>query len=60
MNDEKYREDEARKRLGKILRGAFSGPPTPLKEIPKQKAKRAVKVSSRASAASGKNVAPKP
>jgi hypothetical protein len=28
--------DEAEQRLKKIMRGAFSGPPTPLKDIPKR------------------------
>jgi len=36
--------DETQQRLQKILQGAFSGPPTPLKDIPtrwgKQRAKR--------------------
>jgi hypothetical protein len=27
-------EDEVTQRLQKILKGAFSGPPTPLKDIP--------------------------
>jgi hypothetical protein len=37
MNQEanKYGDEEAQQRLQKILQGAFSGPPTPLKDIPK-------------------------
>jgi hypothetical protein len=34
--DEKYSEKETQERLQKILQGAFSGPPTPLKDIPKR------------------------
>jgi hypothetical protein len=32
--------DEAKERLAKILRGAFSSPPTHLKDIPKKRAKK--------------------
>jgi len=43
MNDDQ-RDDEAQQRLAKILESAFSGPPTPLKNIPtrwgKQRAER--------------------
>jgi hypothetical protein len=28
--------EETRQRLGALLRGAFDGPPTPLKDIPKR------------------------
>jgi hypothetical protein len=31
---ELFDEEEAEQRLQKILQGAFSGPPTPLKDIP--------------------------
>lgn len=33
---DQYGKDEAVERLQKIMRGAFSGPPTPLKDIPKK------------------------
>jgi hypothetical protein len=32
--DDDFSEQETKHRLEKILRGAFSGPPTPLKDIP--------------------------
>ena len=35
--DEHFGAEETDQRLGKILRGAFSGPPTPLKAIPKKR-----------------------
>ncbi len=34
MSDEQYDAEETEQRLQKILKGAFSGPPTPLKDIP--------------------------
>jgi hypothetical protein len=33
---DQYSEQETQRRLEAILRGAFSGPPTPLKDIPKR------------------------
>jgi hypothetical protein len=33
---EQYNEQQTRRRLQKVLRGAFDGPPTPLKDIPKK------------------------
>jgi hypothetical protein len=33
-NDEQYSDKETQRRLNAILHGAFSGPPTPLKDIP--------------------------
>jgi hypothetical protein len=32
-----YSEQETEQRLQRLLRGAFAGPPTPLKDIPKKK-----------------------
>jgi hypothetical protein len=32
--DDQHSADETKQRLKKVLRGAFSGPPTPLKDIP--------------------------
>jgi hypothetical protein len=34
QNDIRFSEEETEQRLQKVLRGAFSGPPTPLKDIP--------------------------
>jgi hypothetical protein len=34
MDDDQYSAEETEQRLQKILRGAFAGPPTPLKDIP--------------------------
>lgn len=34
MDDNEQSPDETEQRLRKILEGAFSGPPTPLKDIP--------------------------
>ena len=36
QNVDSFGEQEARQRLADVLRGAFSGPPTPLKAIPKR------------------------
>jgi hypothetical protein len=33
-NDEQFSAEETEQRLQKTLRAAFSGPPTPLKDIP--------------------------
>ena len=54
--------DETDQRLRAILKGAFAGPPTPLKAIPKRngESRSAAKVSVRVSAASAKNGRPKP
>ena len=38
--DYRYSTKEADQRLRKILRGAFSGPPTPLKDIPVSQGRR--------------------
>jgi hypothetical protein len=34
MNNGQHNDEETGRRLQKILQGAFSGPPTPLKDIP--------------------------
>jgi len=48
-----YNDEEAQRRLKSALRGAFRGPPTPLKRIPKKSGEsRTTKVRS----ASGANV----
>jgi hypothetical protein len=49
-------------RLKKILAGAFAGPPTPLKAIPKKNGepRSAAKKKVVSSAASAKNARPKP
>ncbi len=36
MNDGQVSEKETKQRLQAALRGAFAGPPTPLKDIPKR------------------------
>jgi hypothetical protein len=36
MSTDQYDPAETEQRLQKILQGAFSGPPTPLKDIPKR------------------------
>jgi hypothetical protein len=36
QNDGQYSLSETQERLGALLRGAFAGPPTPLKDIPKR------------------------
>jgi hypothetical protein len=33
IEKDRYSDEETKQRLQKILRGAFSGPPTPLKDI---------------------------
>jgi hypothetical protein len=40
QSEDHYTKDERDQRLSKILRGAFSGPPTPLKDIPVSQGKR--------------------
>jgi len=34
QDDDQHAPEEAKRRLRKILKGAFAGPPTPLKNIP--------------------------
>jgi hypothetical protein len=36
MDTDQFRKKETEQHLKKILRGAFAGPPTPLKDIPKK------------------------
>jgi len=36
LSEQKHNEQEAQRRLDAILQGAFSGPPMPLKDIPKR------------------------
>ena len=38
-SDEKFDAAETQRRLESILRGAFSGPPKPMKDIPRKRAK---------------------
>jgi hypothetical protein len=40
QSDDSFSEDETLQRIGAVLRGAFAGPPTPLKEIPKRNGKQ--------------------
>jgi hypothetical protein len=39
QSDDQYSAEETGQRLQKILQGAFSGSPTPLKDIPKRNGK---------------------
>ena len=58
-----YSEAEIQDRLRRTLAGAFSGPPTPLKAIPKRSGESrrlAKKAASSAAAANGKSGRPKP
>jgi hypothetical protein len=62
---QRFNAAEAAQRLKKVLRGAFAGPPTPLKDIPKKtgESRRAgsKKTTRRASsAATSKNARPAP
>jgi hypothetical protein len=36
QSSDDYQREQTERRLQKILHGAFSGPPTPLKDIPKK------------------------
>jgi hypothetical protein len=36
QSDDSFSEEETARRVEAALRGAFSGPPTPLKDIPKR------------------------
>jgi hypothetical protein len=38
--DEKFSKQEAKERLETALRGAFKTPPTPMKSLPRKRAKR--------------------
>jgi len=57
-SDESYSDEETRQRLRKILRGAFSGPPTPLKAVPTKQGKPRAKKASSASRATAKTERP--
>jgi hypothetical protein len=50
---------ETDQRLEKILRGAFSGPPTPLKDIPKKSGESRASKAGSASSATAKTVQPR-
>jgi hypothetical protein len=54
------RNPETEQRLQKILQGAFSGPPTPLKDIPKRNGESRVVKDRSASAASAKTAKRRP
>jgi hypothetical protein len=57
-SDDQYSDKEAMRRLKSALSGAFSGPPTPLKHIPKKSGEsRATKARS-ASGANARNAQP--
>jgi len=57
-DNDQYSEQETQRRLKSALRGAFRGPPTPLKRIPKKSGEsRAIKARS-ASGANARNAQP--
>jgi hypothetical protein len=53
------KRSETKERLQAILRGAFSGPPTPLKGIPKKNGKQRAPRARTASGASAKTAPPR-
>jgi hypothetical protein len=58
-HDEMHKPEETEQRLRKILRGAFSGPPTPLKAVPTRHGqKRAATKPSRSPKAKNRIVSP--
>ena len=58
MQDDRYSDKETEQRLRKALAGAFVGPPTPLKAIPKRngESRSVAKKKAISSGASAKNV----
>jgi hypothetical protein len=59
-NDDQYSDEEIQRRLDTSLRGAFSGPPTPLKDIPTRVGEsRKKRRTSGASSASARTVSPR-
>ncbi len=53
-----YSGQETAERLRKVLKGAFSGPPTPLKELPTKQGKVRKSAKSSASRANAKTAPP--
>jgi len=55
-----YSAEETEQRLRKIMRGAFAGPPTPLKDIPTRagESRQSARKKSRVSAATAKSERP--
>jgi hypothetical protein len=53
-----YNDKEAQRRLNSVLRGAFSGPPTPLKRIPKKSGESRASIARGASGANARNAQP--
>ena len=43
MDTDQFSKKETEQRLQKILQGAFAGPPTPLKDIPKRNGESRIK-----------------
>jgi hypothetical protein len=56
MDDDQYSPDEVKRRLQKMLRGAFSGPPTTLKDIPKKAGESGAPRAGSASSATADNI----
>jgi len=61
MADDQYNAKEIERRLQKTLQGAFSGPPTPLKDILTRdgESRKTRRTTSGASSASAKSVSPR-
>jgi hypothetical protein len=57
-DNDQYSGQEAQHRLKSVLRGAFSGPPTPLKHIPKRSGESRAPKAHNASGANARNVQP--
>jgi hypothetical protein len=51
---DQHSEQETQRRMGAILRGVFSGPPTPLKDIPKKNGESRASKAGNASGANAK------
>jgi hypothetical protein len=61
MDNDQYSAKETQERLQKALQGAFSGPPTPLKDIPTRdgESRKIRRPSGDASSATSKTAAPR-
>jgi len=58
MDDDQFGPKETKRRLEKALQGAFSGPPTPLKNIPKKSGEPRVIKARSASGGNARNAQP--
>jgi hypothetical protein len=57
-DNDQYSDKEAQHRLKSALRGAFSGPPTPLKSIPKKNGESRASKAHNASGANARTAQP--